>query len=41
MNCTFATALDNQGVTTMDTKKNRRGTKKHAGDLLSIPGVTG
>ena len=41
MNCTYATALDNQGVTTMDTKKTEEVLNKHTGDLLSIPGVTG
>jgi hypothetical protein len=41
INCAFATALDNQGVKTMDTKKIEEVLKKHAGDLLSIPGVTG
>ena len=41
INCTFAFALDNQGVETVDTKKIEEALKKHTRVLLSITGVTG
>jgi hypothetical protein len=39
--CAQAAVFDTRGTNTMEARKIEEVLKKHAGDLLSIPGVTG